>query len=191
MYSISERYTFFPRCSGFHPDQPISESHLKVFVPQMTVHMNTNEDVKFVLMSVKARGTANMQLSMCIAVVNLSVIYSNKNDFLFFCFFWMIENVVLSITVRSKVVHRNGNDYPIVNSISVSTELGYFKMDHKYQNVPSTISNIVSGAINLNWRLLKPLLDPIVNRFVSEMVGSILTPILDRIALQDFFDMKT
>lgn len=94
------------------------------------------------------------------------------------------------ITVNSNVAHRDGKDYLTIDDMFVSYEVSYFKTDYKYYNVPSTITNMVTGIVNSNWKLFKPLVDPTLNRFMSEMLRSVVTPMFDSVSFQDFFKMN-
>lgn len=100
------------------------------------------------------------------------------------------ENIVVAITVKSNVAKRDGKDYLTIDDMSVSTEVSNFKVDCKYNYVPSSITSMVSGVVNSNWEILKPLGDPTINRFVSELIRSVVTPMFDNVSFQDFFDMN-
>lgn len=104
--------------------------------------------------------------------------------------FDILENIVIPITAEVNIVKRDGKDYITISHMYVSTDLSYFKMNHRYKNVPSFITNMINKIINSSWKMIKPLMDHTINRFVRETLNSIVTPMFNEISLQDFFNMN-
>lgn len=103
-------------------------------------------------------------------------------------FLWgRIEDLVIQMTVKCNLVHRDGQDHATISDMSVRTEISYFKVHHEYQNVVSAITSKVSDVVNSRWKIMKPLFDPTLNEFVIDVLPSIVTPMLEKISLQDFF----
>lgn len=148
--------------------------------------MNTNEDLKLILLSIKPRGIAVWNLGMCICVLWRGKLYFSEFYYFFFFVFFIIENVVVEIILKFDTVQRNGKDYWIISDTLFSSDVSYFHLDYKYQNLPSTISTLVSSLINLNWKITKPMMDPIINRFIGDLIQKlILQPIFNKFPFQD------
>lgn len=94
------------------------------------------------------------------------------------------------------VVQRNGTDHMIARDTSLTTDASCFKITYHYQNVAPVVNSILDGAVNSNWRIVKSLLDPTLNKFIGDTLQkSALQPIFDEVSLQDmandFFDMNS
>lgn len=76
---IGFRINFFS-LSGLHRDQPIREFHAKIVLPKVTLEFDKNDDLKIVLLSIKARGNVTINLGMYIAC-NISYVYFIKLHF--------------------------------------------------------------------------------------------------------------
>lgn len=60
-------------------NQSPSEFQLKVFIPKLTIHTNTNEDWKIMLLSIKPRGNVIINMGMYIAVVVMRQYVTSKD----------------------------------------------------------------------------------------------------------------
>lgn len=54
--------------SGYQPDQPVSEVQIKVFVPNVTIAMNTNSVLRVTLLTVKPHGSITMNFGMYVYI---------------------------------------------------------------------------------------------------------------------------
>lgn len=86
--------------------------------------------------------------------------------------------------MKLRIVQRNGNDYMIISDTIFSTDASYFKIVYKCQNV--ALANIIGGVINSNWKLVKSMVDPTLNKCFSNIIQElVLQPIFDKICYQD------
>lgn len=98
----------------------------------------------------------------------------------------MIENLEAEVISKIDVVQRNGKAYMIMSDASVTTHTAYFKIDFKYQNVNSAISSMVSGLANSNWKIIKALMDPNLNKFFGDIIQkSVIQPIFNENSILD------
>lgn len=95
------------------------------------------------------------------------------------------------MVAKVDIVERNGKEYLTINQMSANFNAGNFKINIKYYNVASIITNMVSSVVNSNWRLLKLLGGSTINRFVSDILVSILTPMMNEVSLQDIFNVNS
>lgn len=83
----------------------------------------------------------------------------------------------------------------LIRDTSLTTNPSYFKINYRFQNVPADITSVLSGVANSNWRILKPLTDAAMNRFIGETLQSILQPIFHKFTISDavdgFFSMNS
>lgn len=84
----------------------------------------------------------------------------------------------------------------VIRNTSVTTDVSYFKVNYQYENVAAAITNLVSGLVNSNSKIVKSLIDPTINRFICELLReSVIQPIFDEITLPDvaneFYDMNS
>lgn len=97
--------------------------------------------------------------------------------------FLSTENLVVSLIL----IQRNGNEYMTISDMSVSTDVSHFKMNFQYRNVASAIANMVTGLTNSNWKIMKPIMDPSLNRFISGMLQkSVLETMFNKFSVQEF-----
>lgn len=145
--------------------------------------MTTNAGLKFFLLSYKPHGkaTAVMGMHMCIVCVMMFVSTINY----FFELFFQLENVVLPVVLNVATVRRNNDDYFQVKGKTVKFNLSSFRLNVKYQNVPQTITSLVDTAVNMNWRLIIPLVKPTIIRFASDMIDSILLAFFRTVSRQE------
>lgn len=98
--------------------------------------------------------------------------------------------------LKIDVVQRNGTDYMVVRDTSLTTDASHFNIIYQYQNVLPVVNSILGGVVNSNWKIVKSLIDPSLNRFIGDtLVKSVLQPIFDEFSLQDvandFFHMNS
>lgn len=95
------------------------------------------------------------------------------------------------MTGKTVIIQRDGKDYVTLSDLSVSNQVSNYRAYIHYDNnIASTIYSLVDGTINSNWRILKPMIDPTINRFIGEILEDVVTPIFNEIPLQDFFNMN-
>lgn len=166
--------------------------------------MNTNGNWKIVLLSFKPRGSIVLNLGTCnkccIQRLHDSIISYLKSEYYhslnIFFFFSAIGNLEVDIILKIDVVERNGNEYMVIRDTSVTTDVSYFKVKYQYENVAAAITNLVSGLVNSNSKIVKSLMDPTINRFIGDLLQkSVLQPTFDELPLpdvaNDFFEMNS
>lgn len=95
------------------------------------------------------------------------------------------------MNVNAHIVRRDdGKDYAIINDMSLDFIISEIKMEFKYPNIASPITNMVDGVVNSNWKILKSMLDPTLKRFLCGMIKAVITPMFNEIPLQCFFNMN-
>lgn len=91
--------------------------------------------------------------------------------------------------VKVAVVPRNGKDYMNLTDVSFTTDASYFKINYENQDIPLAITSMVSGVVNSNWRVIKALVDPTLNRFTSDILQKLIgQPIFNKLAIPDLVD---
>lgn len=111
---------------------------------------------------------------------------SKKNHY--FSFNLLIDNAEIDMTFNNKIVRRGGKDYiEIQNVKSQQSSFGDFEMESKGNNINGLVNNLIDSAINTFWQVIVEAAKPLfLNKYFGEMMTSILSPIFDRIAIQDF-----
>lgn len=94
------------------------------------------------------------------------------------------------MTLNFDVSERNGKNFGTITDLYFTTHLSDFRMNFNYTNIPSAITSMVSGVVNSNWRIMKPLVDPTLNTFISGTFKDIsIQPIFNRFDLQEIFSV--
>lgn len=113
-------------------------------------------------------------------------IKTNVSDF-FSC---EIENVDILVNLKAYIEQRNGQDYIVANGLSVvSNDILNFKVEFDHQYMPATMANLADRVFYSNWKMMKSLMDPTINRFAGDTIKSALMPMFNEISIQDFVKM--
>lgn len=99
--------------------------------------------------------------------------------------FLVIENLEVQIIAKIDVVQRNGQEYMIIKDMSLTTDASYFRVQYNHRNVASIITNMIGGVVNSNWRMMKSIIDPFLNRFMSDALKENIFPLLNKYHLQE------
>lgn len=92
------------------------------------------------------------------------------------------------MTLKIDVNQRNGKNFMTISDSNLTNHASYFQINYTFLNIPSTITSIVSGVVNSNWRIIKPLVDPTISRFVSDGIQKFgIQPIFNKFDLQEIF----
>lgn len=83
------------------------------------------------------------------------------------------------------IIQRNGKDYVKVKSVQLHLKVSNFSMDFKSKSIHPTINNIANKVINANWKILKAEIDHDLERYIGDVIKSIIVPITDKISIQD------
>lgn len=163
---------------------------MTILFEQLNFSWNTASDIKFLTFAIRSNGTATSVAGMkqfwhALKLFDDALIFLLPN-------FVFIENVTVTLKLNVTVEHRDdGKDYLTVNDISASTDALSFSINMQYPNVPSVLSNLKNQAINSSWRLFKPIIDPYIDQFGKILFQSTFSPMLERLAIQDFVAMWT
>lgn len=60
-----------------------------------------------------------------------------------------------------------------------------FAMVFESKSLNPTVNNIANKVINANWKRLKAEIDNDLERYIGDVIKSIIVPITDKIAIQD------
>lgn len=72
----------------------------------------------------------------------------------------------------------------------VTNHAPYFRINNQQQHVPEAISRTVAGVINSSWIFIKPLIDPIMNRFFGvELEKLLIEPMFTEFNVQELFSV--
>lgn len=93
-------------------------------------------------------------------------------------------------TVNVNVEPRDGKHYLTINDMSFSSDLSDLHMNFEYEDIPLFLSSMVNRVVNANWRIFKPIIEPSAAIFGKGVLKSTFTPIFERFAMQDFFNMN-
>lgn len=99
------------------------------------------------------------------------------------------ENVDITLIVKTKFEKRNGKDYLTISDISTKCDAQHIKINLKYRNTATLINDIINRVANANWKMFKRTMDPSINKFVSQFVKQMGTPMFNELAFQDFIHM--
>lgn len=101
----------------------------------------------------------------------------------------MIENGVITGTVKVSIVQRNGKSFVKINGYSTSADASNVDVNLMYPNVPTFVTNQLSQAINANWRPFKDIMYKSFETYAANIGISILEKMLNNIPVQDFYNM--
>lgn len=73
----------------------------------------------------------------------------------------------------------------IIKDMSLTTDASYFRVQYIHRNVASTITNVIDGVVNSNWAIMKSMVDPFLNRFMSDALKENIFPLLNKYHLQE------
>lgn len=118
-------------------------------------------------------------------------IFVRNKKWIFFIFFYVIENVGVLLNVKCIVEKRSGKDLVTSIDIPVSTDVMNFKMDVEYTFLPTAIASLVDASICSNWKMVKSLMDPTINRCIEDTIKSFLLPFLTENPIHDVFNVET
>lgn len=83
------------------------------------------------------------------------------------------------------IIQKDGKEYVKVKTVHLHLKVTNFSMDFKSKSLHPTINNIANKVINANWKLLKAEIDHDLEKYIGDVIKSIIVPITDKIAIQD------
>lgn len=98
------------------------------------------------------------------------------------------ENLTAPLIVSGNITNRNAKDYFTVSDMQIhQIEISDLTVNYEYASIPRCITNQLNKVVNANWRILKTEFDSTFEKFFGGEVKSIVAPMFDTIAFQDFF----
>lgn len=90
------------------------------------------------------------------------------------------------VTLRNKVVHRNRRTYLQLQAVETKVEVGNLITELRSSTLSPSMTNSINKKINANWRDLLPKVEPKIEAYSDGIMKSIMSPILDTTAIEDF-----
>lgn len=92
----------------------------------------------------------------------------------------------VSLTANCDIVKRNGKNYAEIKSVQPKLKIDKFLLKSNCKNIAPFISKMIDEAINLSWKFFLKAFEPYLNKYIGELVMSVVSPILDKIPIEDF-----
>lgn len=146
----------------------------------MKVNLNFKSYIELLLTHAQMIGHAEANMGMSHMSWNETQWLFNHSNFFF------IENVELTVRLTTDIVHRNGRDYLELSDINTSFDASYFHIDFKCQNTTPLLNDIVNRLANANWKICKRMIYNSVDKYITEIMKSVIQPIIVDLAVQDF-----
>lgn len=123
-------------------------------------------------------------------MIELFLIYTKKNHFLFCLCETATENLQINQIFDCGVAERDGKHYVNVKSVRTKAKFDGFSLKfERYAGLP-IITKMINHAINANWRIITLENEMHFANVLGEIGQAILTPVLSKMAIQDFFQGK-
>lgn len=61
------------------------------------------------------------------------------------------------------------------------------KVDFQHENTLPVVSGILNHVLNANFETCKRIMDPILDKYVGDVIKSVSIPLFDELPIQDFF----
>lgn len=97
----------------------------------------------------------------------------------------LIANVEAPVTMDCDVIKKNGKDFIKVKNVQLHMKVSNLTMDFKSNSLNPTINNIANRVLNANWERLKAEIDKDLEKYVGDVIKSIIVPITEKIPIQD------
>lgn len=96
-------------------------------------------------------------------------------------------DAVIPITYEGQFVRRNGKEYYVIKNVQTHLNVSRMKINAKCKNILGWINDAMNNLLNDNWKILIAELDDSLNQYIGNVIRSILQPILDNVAVKDFY----
>lgn len=135
------------------------------------------------MLNIKPEGVLTLDLSMY-SLSNLKSISIREN--------WKTKSyslvdAVIPITYDGQFVRRNGKEYYVISNVQTHLNVSRMKLDTKCKNILGWINTAMNNLLNDNWEILKAELDDSLNQYIGNVILSIIQPILNNVAVKDFY----
>lgn len=91
------------------------------------------------------------------------------------------------ITYSGEFVRRNDKDYYVIKDVKAHLSVSRMKLNTKCKNIPGWINGAMNNLLNEHWKILIAELNDSLDKYVGNIIRSILQPILNQVAVQDFY----
>lgn len=125
-------------------------------------------------------------------------IFSNAKEkiatgfFELFFFLCVIDDFEAEFNYRANIEQRDGKAYMIASDIFVTNvDFQDFKIEFVYDYVPVIIASMIDKGFISNWKMVKSLMDPTIERYAADLIKSLVVPILEGVPLQDIINMES
>lgn len=93
----------------------------------------------------------------------------------------------IPISYDGQFVRRNGKEYYVIKNVKTHLNVSRMKLNAKCKNLLGWINDAMNNLLNENWKILKAELDDSLDQYIGNIIRSILQPILNQIAVKDFY----
>lgn len=93
----------------------------------------------------------------------------------------------MPISYDGQFIRRNGKDYYVITGVKAHLNISRMKLNAKCKNIPGWINDAMNNLLNDNWKILKAELDDSLDLYIGNIIRSILQPILNKVAVEDFY----
>lgn len=85
-----------------------------------------------------------------------------------------------------EVIQRNGKKYVDVKSVQSQVNVSHSMQHIKYDNIGPFITHFSNELLKSNWRELFESIKPNLEIHISDIIQSVIKPILDEVAITEF-----
>lgn len=89
------------------------------------------------------------------------------------------------VTLRNRVVHRNGRTYLVLQAVKTKVEVGNLITELRSSTLSPSMTNSINKKINSNWSDLLPKVLPKIEAYSDGIIKSIMSPIFATTAIED------
>lgn len=96
-------------------------------------------------------------------------------------------DATIPISYDGEFIRRNGKDYYNIKSVKAHANVSRMQINAKCKNINGFIENQLNNLLNEHWKVLKAEMDDSLNEYIGEIIRTIVQPILNQVAVQDFY----
>lgn len=101
-----------------------------------------------------------------------------------------IGNVAVNQMFDCDVIECGEKHYVNITNVYTRAHFENYSVKFESNTTSPFVAHTVNRAINANWKLLSVEVRPHLEKVLGEIMQTIITPILNRMAIQDFFQHK-
>lgn len=110
-----------------------------------------------------------------------------KIDGFSFSFSTAAENMVINQIFYCDLIEHEGKHYVNITNARTKTTFEDYSLKVESETVIPLITEIMIQVLNVNWRLFFTETESQWEKILDEIIQSLVTPIFEKIAIQDFF----